>query len=217
MDQRFPWYDSFWLCHYVAAQTYLRGRRPDKLRDFLEALAPLKTRRDFQVQRLPQVLDDRIVSDIRDLSRSLPLEELELHEMAGFGSFVVHNQPALAQLQASTVKLVSELAGEAAEPSYSFLSIYTKLGRCPMYMDAPVKADRAHAGLLARTRRRAALRRLESVALSRSAATIGPGELRHYAILPLHSAGYERARRSRELVPDLRCAGAGSYSRRAPG
>ncbi len=137
MSQRFPWYDSFWLSQYLAAQAYLREHRPDTLGDFHAALAPFRTRNDFQVQRLRRVFDERVVSEIKELAGALPLEELELHEMAGFGRFVVHDQQALAHLQVSTVPLVSELAGEALEPHYSFLSMYTKLGRCPVHMDAP--------------------------------------------------------------------------------
>ncbi len=33
--------------------------------------------------------------------------------------------------------LVSELAGEAVEPAYNFLSLYTQLGICEPHMDAP--------------------------------------------------------------------------------
>ena len=122
---------------YVSAQSYLRDFYPRRLQDFVSAFAPLRTRRDFQVERLPRMLDDSAVSAIRQLAGSLPLEQLELHEIAGFGRFVAHDQPALARLQASTVGLVSELAGELVEPNYSFLSMYTKLGRCPVHMDAP--------------------------------------------------------------------------------
>ena len=57
--------------------------------------------------------------------------------MAGFGRFVVHDQPALKALQSSMTDLVSDRVGEAVETSYSFLSLYTKLGKCPVHLDAP--------------------------------------------------------------------------------
>jgi hypothetical protein len=133
----FPWYDSIWLSQYVAAKTCLGEVCPQRLPGFVSALAPLKTRPDFQVQQLRQVLGGDVVSGIKELIGSLPADKLELHEVSGFGRFVVHDQPALGALQASMVDLVSDRVGEAVEASYSFLSLYTKLGRCPVHMDAP--------------------------------------------------------------------------------
>ena len=137
MSRLFPWYDSIWLGQYVAAQAYIADHCPQRLPDFVSALAPLKTRPDFQVRRLPHVLDADVVSRIKSLVGSLPPDKLELHEVSGFGRFVVHDQPVLGELQASLTDLVSEHVGEAVEPCYSFLSLYTKLGRCTVHMDAP--------------------------------------------------------------------------------
>jgi hypothetical protein len=137
MSRLFPWYDSIWLSQYVAATTYLGDHCPQRLPGFASALAPLKTRPDFAVQQLHRVLGDDVVARIKELIGSLPPDKLELHEVKGFGRFVVHDQPALNALHASLVDLVSERVGEAVEPSYSFLSLYTKLGRCPVHMDAP--------------------------------------------------------------------------------
>jgi hypothetical protein len=77
------------------------------------------------------------VSTIKALAASLPLEKLELHEMRGFGRFVVRDHAALSALESSMIRLVSECAGEEVEISYSFLSLYTKLGKCPVHIDAP--------------------------------------------------------------------------------
>jgi hypothetical protein len=133
----FPWYDSIWLSQYVAARAYFAEHRPQQLSDFVAALEPLRTRPDFSVLELRHLIDANDLQRIRTLVKSLPLEALEMHEMNGFGRFVVHDEPALAAMQESMADLVSERVGERVEPSYSFLSLYTKLGRCPVHMDAP--------------------------------------------------------------------------------
>jgi hypothetical protein len=137
MSRLFPWYDSIWLSQYVAVKAYLAECNPRRLPDFISALAPLKTRSDFRVLQLGQVLDNDEVSQIKALAASLPLEKLELHEMRGFGRFVVQDHAALRDLESSMIRRVSECAGEDVEISYSFLSLYTKLGKCPVHMDAP--------------------------------------------------------------------------------
>jgi hypothetical protein len=138
MSRLFPWYDSIWLSQYVAAKAYLADCNPQRLPDFIAALAPLRTRQDFQVQQQGRVLDEGELANIKALAKSLPLEKLELHEVLGFGRFVVRNHAGLRSLEASMIRLVSDCAGEEVEISYSFLSMYTKLGKCPVHMDAPL-------------------------------------------------------------------------------
>ena len=58
------------------------------------------------------LLDADQVGRIRALVKSLPLEQLEMHEMDGFGRFVVHDEPALRDLHSSMADLVSERVGE---------------------------------------------------------------------------------------------------------
>jgi hypothetical protein len=137
MSRLFPWYDSIWLSQYVAATAYLADCHPRRLSEFVSALAPLRTRSDFQVRQPGRVFGDEELSKVKAMAASLPLHELELHEMRGFGRFIVHDHAALRALESSMIRLVSECAGEDVEISYSFLSMYTKLGKCPVHMDAP--------------------------------------------------------------------------------
>ena len=137
MHRVFPWYDSIWLSQYVTARAYLAEHHPHRLAEFVGALDPLRTRDDFEVLELRSLLDADLLGRIGALVKALPLEELEMHEMKGFGRFVVHDEPTLYPLHASMADLVSERIGERVEPRYSFLSLYTKLGRCPVHLDAP--------------------------------------------------------------------------------
>ena len=133
----FPWYDSLWLRQYVLAKAYLSEARPRRLSEFVSALAPLRTRPDFQVQHVARALDEEVLSEVKTLIRSLKLAQLEMNEARRFGRFVVRDNPNLTRLQETKTTLVSDLAGEPVAPSYNFLSMYTALGRCPLHMDAP--------------------------------------------------------------------------------
>lgn len=137
MSARFPWYDSPWLDQFVRAKELIAERYPNRLADFLAAFEPLRTRRDYQVTLLDGVIDESVTAKIKDVIRSLKARDLETHEMAKFGRWVVHDHPMLTELQATTTELVSRVAGEEVEPCYNFLSMYTKLGRCAVHMDAP--------------------------------------------------------------------------------
>jgi hypothetical protein len=133
----FPWYDSLWLSAYAATTDYLARRHPERLAEFKSAMDIFRTREDFRVRCLKDFLPAELLKEIRHISRSLSPGELELHEAASFGRWVVHDHPRLMEVQKDLTKLVSELAGEVVEPCYSFLSMYSQLGRCPIHMDAP--------------------------------------------------------------------------------
>ncbi|MCP9888681.1 hypothetical protein KBY96_12190 [Cyanobium sp. ATX 6A2] len=105
--------------------------------EFQLAMDILRTREDFQVQHLWGFLPQELLEEIRRISRSLSHEEIELHEAASFGRWVLHDHPRLTEVQTGLTSFVSELAGEPLEPSYNFLSLYSRLGRCPIHMDAP--------------------------------------------------------------------------------
>jgi hypothetical protein len=137
MSRSFPWYDSIWLSQYVASKAYLEAHHPDRAADFVAALAPLRTRADFEVQVVRNLLGADVRAELKAIVKGLALEKLELHEVGGFGRFVVHDLPALHSMQVSMVDVVSDRVGEQVEVSYSFLSLYTNVGRCPVHMDAP--------------------------------------------------------------------------------
>jgi len=134
---RYPWYDSQWLRKYVAARDWLARHRPEMRAPFEDAMQVLRTRPDFRLQHVARVFDDEVLARIVERSRTFSPAELELHEARKFGRFVVHDDPWLTELQQTLTGLVSELAGEAVEPKYNFMSLYSRLGVCQVHMDAP--------------------------------------------------------------------------------
>jgi hypothetical protein len=137
MSKRYPWYDSGWITRYVRAKELIRRVRPDKLPDFVQTFECLRTRPDFQVREFSRVVDDATMREMRGAVRTLPVAQLKIHEVRNFGRFVVHDLPFFTELQQSLTGFVSEAAGETVESHYNFLSIYTRLGVCPVHMDAP--------------------------------------------------------------------------------
>lgn len=136
--RRFPWYDGGWLEHFVDTKAYILEHCPERLPLFLETLAPLRTAPEFEARHLPGLIDATTLAEIQQAMRALRPDELELHEIKRFGRWVVHDNPILTRLQSRMTRLVEEVVGEAIEPSYNFLSLYTRLGRCPLHMDAPL-------------------------------------------------------------------------------
>ena len=132
-----PWYDSSWLHSYVAAVKIIERVRPHTRAEFIEAFARLRTRPDFCVKTLDRVFDDNVMELIRETIRALPPELHEQHEIETFGRIVVHNHPFFNNLLKTILPLVSELAEEPLEPSYNFLSLYTRFGVCHPHMDSP--------------------------------------------------------------------------------
>lgn len=133
----FPWYDGYWLERFVLAQDYIRAHRPEVLPRFLESLSPLRTDPAFEAQSLESVLDATALAEVKDVIAKLKPTQLELHEIKTFGRWVVHDHPILSELQDRMTALAERVAGEPLEPSYNFLSMYTRMGRCPLHQDAP--------------------------------------------------------------------------------
>lgn len=133
----YPWYDSFWLRKYQRAKDVIQRVQPEKLAVFVEALSGLRTRADFRTKRIPRLFDDTTMAKIRQTIGGFQPTDLEMHEFKKFGRFVVHNYPFFTELQKRTIGLVSESAGEPVEASYNFVSLYKKVGVCPVHMDTP--------------------------------------------------------------------------------
>jgi len=132
-----PWYDAIWLRQYLAALKIIDRLRPALRPEFVASFARLRTPVDFKERKLDRVFDDATLEQLRTTIRSLPTGLHELHEMEKFGRIVVHDHPLCSDLQRKLVPLASELAGEAVEPSYNFLSLYRRLGVCQPHIDAP--------------------------------------------------------------------------------
>ena len=140
LDQAYrnlPWYNSVWLCKYIAAKKMIERVRPDMLPAFINAFDRLKTCPDFSIRKLDHLFDDQVMEEIRETIRTLRPDAFEDHEAAKFGRRVVHRHPVFNALQKRVQPLVSELAGEVVEPSYNFLSLYSQFGVCPPHMDSP--------------------------------------------------------------------------------
>jgi hypothetical protein len=133
----YPWYDSGWLSTYEEAKKIIRDVRPEALQSFVDAFRILHTPRDFKVKFFEHPFDAATLAEIRNVTASLRPSDLELHEAARFGRFVVHDHPFFTELQQRTVPWVSEAVGEAVEAKYNFLSLYTTKGVCAVHMDAP--------------------------------------------------------------------------------
>jgi hypothetical protein len=78
-----------------------------------------------------------LLEHIREVVRAIPRDKYEMHELKSFGRFIVHDYPEITALQATLVDQVSEWAGEAVEPSYNFLSLYSRMGVCEPHLDSP--------------------------------------------------------------------------------
>jgi hypothetical protein len=137
MTAQLRWYDSVWLGKYFAARDVIARVAPGRLAEFCESFAPLRTDPACAVKELPGLFDPPMLAAIAKTVAAIPKEKLELHELKRFGRFIVHDHPPFTELQHTLVQRVSEWAGEPVEPSYNFLSLYTKLGVCEPHLDAP--------------------------------------------------------------------------------
>lgn len=137
MKNKFPWYDSVWLTNYIRAKEILAESNPQKLKQFIEAIKPLKTRSDFEVIEVADILSPEIVEQSKELIINLQNREKETHEIFNFGRLVIHNHPFFDRIQEDLTKKVSQLVKEEVEASYNFLSLYYNIGVCDVHMDSP--------------------------------------------------------------------------------
>lgn len=138
MKQRLPWYDSSWLSRFLLAKAYIAANCPARLEAYVRALEPLRTRTDFRQQVLDNVFSDAQLATIRAAYKAIDPAMLEVHEIQRHGRFVVHDHPLLTGLHAAICPSVGEMVGEQVEPSYSFLAMYNRDGKCPPHLDQPV-------------------------------------------------------------------------------
>lgn len=137
MRDVFPWYDSVWLTNYKRAKEILAGSNPQTLQQFIEACEPLKTRSDFEVIKVSDILSPYVLRQSKELIESLPNSDKETHEIFKFGRLVIHNHPFFDDLQKELTEKVGKLVKEEVEASYNFLSLYYNLGVCNVHMDSP--------------------------------------------------------------------------------
>lgn len=133
----FGWYDSHFLAKFEAARRMLAIVNPDRLASFEAAIDALRTPADFTVRSIRDLLPAPRFDDLLAQIHAVPEACLKSYENGEFGRRILHDLPVLMDLQRELTPLVTELAGEAVEPAYTFLSLYHGGGRCPPHMDAP--------------------------------------------------------------------------------
>jgi hypothetical protein len=136
--KRYPWYDCNWLRKYSAAKELIKHLRPERLSNFVDALAPLRTSANFATRELKSVFDATQLSEIRDAIRAIAVDQLKSHETKEFGREIVHDLPPFVALQKQLELVVGEIVDESVESSYNFLSLYSRLGVCEPHMDSPI-------------------------------------------------------------------------------
>lgn len=67
----------------------------------------------------------------------LPSDRDEPASPRKFGRRYAHNLPFLVEIHRQLRDYASEIFGEPVKPSYVFLSMYDKGGRCPLHIDRP--------------------------------------------------------------------------------
>ena len=134
----FPWYDGGWLRQYEAALLLIDQVKPSLRPAFVDAMAPLRTAPGFRERLVAAPFGEEVLHRMRAIIRDLPSSQVERHEIGTFGRGVVHDHPWFTELQRAIVPLACELAGEAVEPTYNFLSLYDDLGVCPPHLDTPI-------------------------------------------------------------------------------
>ncbi len=137
MDSKIKWYDSVWLSKYLAAKALISKSYPSQLEEFVERFRVLRTNPDFTIKEFPCLLDRDALDLVKQTITEIPMSEVDLSEVRQFGRFVVRDNPVFLKMQADMTDLVSEQTGEAVEPHYNFLSLYTKMGICEPHLDSP--------------------------------------------------------------------------------
>ena len=131
------WYDAVWLAKFIEAKSIIARVAPARLPAFEAAFEVLRVPPGFSQRFVPGFFAPDQLDRIRETVRSIPMEKLGTDEIAMFGRFIVRRWPEFTALQATLADTVSELAGEPVEPSYNFLSLYTKMGVCRPHLDTP--------------------------------------------------------------------------------
>lgn len=137
MTNKFPWYDSLWLTQYIAAKEVVKQHYPGRLDEFTSALDVFRTPADFQAKKLENPLGKALFDKALDAARSIPPGKMNKKELLTFGRTILHDLPALVEIQEKLVEMVSEAVNEPVELSYNFLSLYLNVGILSPHLDAP--------------------------------------------------------------------------------
>jgi len=136
------WYDRNFHKRYAAAKIFLETIRPDRLDDFSAEIDKLQTCKSFTVPKISQILDCSTFEKARRICRNLTQQDLDGsgnsgNEMQKFGRHLFRDHPFFAEIQCNLVELVSHYSGCPVAPTYNFLSLYGRNGRCDPHLDNP--------------------------------------------------------------------------------
>ncbi|MBT6890365.1 MAG: hypothetical protein HOA25_02640, partial [Gammaproteobacteria bacterium] len=118
----FPWYDSHWHSAYQAVYDFLQKKYPTRVGDFVNALMPLKTHKDFKPIIAHDILCKATLSEANAVIAGIGIGDWEVHEVESFGRLVLHDHPYFTDLQQRLTEQVSNIVNEEVVPSYNFLS-----------------------------------------------------------------------------------------------
>lgn len=131
------WYDSVWLTKYLDAKELIARSYPSRLEEFVARFDVLRTRPDFTIKEFPGLLDSDALDLVKRTIDEIPMSMIDLSEVRQFGRFVVRDNPVFKKMQSDMADMISEQTGEAVEPHYNFLSLYSKMGVCEPHIDSP--------------------------------------------------------------------------------
>ena len=132
------WYDSRFLKAFEAARAYLAQVSPDRVEAFIADFAPFYPPKDFRQVKVTDFLPAERLAEVRREVAAISQDQLDSHEIARFGRSILHDHPPFVALQHDLLDQVSDMAGMALEPGYTFLSLYGPDGVCRLHMDQPI-------------------------------------------------------------------------------
>ena len=84
LDTNLRWYDSVWLAKYLAAKEIIARAAPSRLQEFVNRFDALRTDPAFKVKDAPAVFDAEALASIKDTIKSIPMTDMEMHEIKRF-------------------------------------------------------------------------------------------------------------------------------------
>ena len=136
MKKNIELYESYWISKYLSAKEFIAKHCPERLDEFITRLEIFRTDPNFKVKEIPSIFTQEMLDFIKKIILINQNTNMELHETESFGRRVLHNSPIFHKIQASLTDQVSEWVGEAVEPSYNFLSLYSHNGVCEPHIDS---------------------------------------------------------------------------------
>lgn len=136
MQKDIKLYESYWISKYLLAKEFIAEHHPKKLDEFIVRLDVLRTDPNYKIKEIPGIFSQDMLDFVKKIILINLKSKMELHESESFGRHVLHNSPIFDKIQATLTDRVSDWVGEAVEPSYNFLSLYSQRGVCEPHIDS---------------------------------------------------------------------------------